>query len=200
MRALILFTLLFSGPLTMAQENMGDVETEQVEPVAQPLQTGLFFNPNFTISSRKLDLQDAQVGKARNAQFDSKIGYIFDFGLFAGVQGNFSVGSASFGTNIDTDTTTYFMGPTVGYSCSWTGLFLSATYHIFGSSDWDTLGKYDKVEGLQIDIGYPMMLSEKVKVGPQISIKNLDLKEGSTGLADNKIKELTPYFGLWLYF
>jgi hypothetical protein len=46
----------------------------------------------------------------------------------------------------------------------------------------------------------PVKVSENVQLGPQLSLKRIDLKDGTNALADTEIKELTPYFGLWLYF
>ena len=51
-----------------------------------------------------------------------------------------------------------------------------------------------------IDLAYPMTLSDSLKIGPQLSLKRLNLEDDTTGRPDDKLKELTPYFGLWLYF
>ncbi len=206
MRALIILTLLLLTQFTMAQdqtpvvENQNLTETQEPEVTVAPRNTGFVFNPTVTLTSRKLEFNDQQVGKMRVVQFDSKVGYVFNFGLFAGAQLNYTTGSMSSGGAADTDVSTHYAGPTVGYSSESTGFFVSATYHLLGSSTMAGLGKYEKIQGLQVDIAYPMTVNENLKFGPQVSIKHLDLKEGTSGLADDKFKEVTPYFGLWLYF
>jgi hypothetical protein len=208
MRALIIITLLLLGQISFAQDTnaqdqavpQSTAETTDETPSSEPLKTGFVFNPNVTMTSRKLDQDDQSVGKNRHVQLDSKLGYVFDSGLFAGAQINYSIGSESLGGAADTDISTYYFGPTIGYSCNWTGLFLTATYHLNGSSTETGRGKFEKINGYQIDIGYPMKLNENLKLGPQVSIKRLDLEDGTTGLANDEINELTPYFGLWLYF
>ncbi len=180
-----------------------ELPTADEEPVArrEPIKKGFVVNPNFTVASRKLeDGQGQPQGKVRTFQLDSKLGYVFDFGLFTGVQLNYGFGSGSTGTAPDNDLTTYYAGPSIGYSWEYTGLFLSATYIATGSYDTTGVGKYEKATGYQIDIGYPVKVTENVQVGPQLSLKRIDLKDGKNALADTEIKELTPYFGLWLYF
>lgn len=225
MRALIIFTVLLLNQTSFGQDtstapaataapqtsstpeiqpvpSTSDIEEEAAAP-KEPIRSGFLLNPNFTMASRKLDFDPTQEGgKFRTVQLDTKVGYVFDFGLFAGAQINYAVGNAqtngSGGT--DTDTNSYTAGPTIGYNCNLTGLFLTATYHMVGSTNITGAGKYTKATGYQIDLGYPMKINDNVKLGPQLSLKRIDLEEGSAGLADTEIKELTPYFGLWLYF
>ncbi len=190
-----------AAPAPVAPVATGSLESdEELEPAKEPLKTGFLFNPNLTITSRKLEMNDQPIGQYRAAQIDAKVGYVFGSGLFAGAQINHAIGSVSGATTTDQDSTFFSVGPTVGYSCSVTGMFLSATYHAFGSNNLSGAGKYEKVNGYQIDLGYPMKVSDNFKVGPQLSLKRIDLEDGTNGLADEKIKELTPYFGLWLYF
>lgn len=180
-----------------------ELPTAEDEPVAprEPIKKGFLINPNFTVASRKLeDGQGQPQGKVRTFQLDSKVGYVFDFGLYTGLQLNYGFGSSNNGAAADTDTTSYYAGPSIGYSCNYTGLFLTATYIATGSYDLTGVGKYEKATGYQIDLGYPVKVSENVQVGPQLSLKRIDLKDGTNALADTEIKELTPYFGLWLYF
>jgi hypothetical protein len=180
-----------------------ELPTADDEPVVprEPIKKGFLVNPNFTVASRKLDDDNGQPqGKVRTFQLDSKLGYVFDFGLYTGLQVNYGFGSSSIGTASDNDISTYYAGPSIGYSCNYTGLFLTATYIATGSYDTAGVGKYEKTTGYQIDLGYPMKVSENVQLGPQLSLKRIDLKDGTNALADTKIKELTPYFGLWLYF
>lgn len=188
-----------ASPEPAAAAPQASVEAEEEAPQAEPLKTGLLFNTNFTMTSRKLDMNDAPIGEYRATQLDTKVGYVFNFGLFAGAQLNYALGSTA-RTGPDTDSTAYSVGPTIGYSCSMTGLFLSATYHLLGVTDFSGVGKYEKANGYQIDLGYPMKVSESLKLGPQLTLKRIDLEDGTNGLADTKVKELTPYFGLWLYF
>ncbi|MBY0385372.1 hypothetical protein K2X05_09455 [bacterium] len=220
MRALIIFTLLLLNQISMAQDQKAatptttpapttteaapvdppaSVEATEEAPKVEPLKTGVLLNTNFTMASRKVDLSDAPIGKFRTTQLDTKVGYVFNFGLFAGAQLNYALGSTA-GSGLDVDSTAYSVGPTIGYSCSTTGLFLTATYHLLGVTDFSGVGKYEKTNGYQIDLGYPMKINESLKLGPQLTLKRIDLKDGTGGLADTKIKELTPYFGLWLYF
>ncbi len=177
--------------------------TADDEPVAQrdPIKKGFLLNPGLTVASRKLeDNQGQPQGKVRTFQIDSKVGYVFESGLFTGVQLNYGFGSQKMGAAAETDITTYYAGPTIGYNWNYTGLFLTATYHVTGSYDMSGVGKYEKATGYQIDLGYPVKVSENVQLGPQLSLKRIDLKDGTNALADTEIKELTPYFGLWLYF
>lgn len=224
MRALIIFTLLLLNQLSYAQDSKvktaeptatapsttaeqaptpaPTVEPEEdITPAKEPMKTGFVINPNFTLASRKLEQETQPLGKMREAHLDTKVGYVFNFGLFAGAQLNYSLGSfRSSASTQDADTTSYLAGPTIGYSCSLTGLFLTATYHVTGSTNITGSGKYEKATGYQIDLGYPMKISDDVKFGPQLTYRNIDLKDGTGGLANKEIKELTPYFGLWLYF
>lgn len=156
-------------------------------------------NPNVTYFSRNLDQTTGanQVSNKLNVlTVDGKAGYIFDFGLFVGGQAVFEAGSISGSSNIRN----YFMGPSVGYSCDITGLFITATYHVLGASDLGSYGEYSKSSGLQIDLGYPMELTENIKFGPQISWKSIKNTNGTNGLADTTTKQFTPYFGMWFYF
>ncbi len=226
MRALIIFTVLLLNQLSYAQDSKATAATpaattaptatpaepvaaqpaavetqEEAEPAKEPMKTGFVINPNFTLASRKLEQESQPQGKMREARLDTKVGYVFDFGLFAGAQLNYATGSFSAAASTqDADTTSYLAGPTIGYSCSLTGLFLSATYHVAGSTNITGSGKYEKATGYQIDLGYPMKVSESVKFGPQLTYRNIDLEDGTGGLTNDEIKELTPYFGLWLYF
>jgi hypothetical protein len=211
MRALIIFSLMLLGFSALAQEQTAPAPTAPAEPLPsvqadempapkEPIKTGFLLSPTITMTSRKLDMTEQSLGKMRETQINTKAGYVFDFGLFAGAQLNYALGSYSTaGATSDQDTTAYSVGPTVGYSDVHTGLFVAATYHVAGRSDIGT-GKYEKVMGYQIDLGYPMTINENVKLGPQLTLKRIDLEDGTNGIPDNKIKELTPYFGLWLYF
>ena len=61
-----------------------ELPTADEEPVAkrEPIKKGFLVNPNFTVASRKLeDGQGQPQGKVRTFQLDSKLGYVFDFGL-----------------------------------------------------------------------------------------------------------------------
>jgi hypothetical protein len=224
MRALIIFTVVLLNQLSYAQDSKATAATpattapaqaepvatqpaavetqeEEAEPAKEPMKTGFVINPNFTLASRKLEQESQPQGKMREARLDTKVGYVFDFGLFAGAQLNYATGSLSGPASTqDADTTSYLAGPTLGYSCSLTGLFLSATYHVAGSTNITGSGKYEKATGYQIDLGYPMKVSDSVKFGPQLTYRNIDLEDGTGGLTNDEIKELTPYFGLWLYF
>ena len=185
MRTLIILTVLLLNQLTLAQDqtpvvdNQNDKQSlvaQEPEVAATPRKTGFVFNPNITLTSRKLEFNDQQVGKSRAVQLDSKVGYVFDFGLFAGAQLNYTIGSQSAGGAADTDVSTHYAGPTIGYSSESTGLFITATYHLIGSSTLTSLGKYEKVHGLQIDLAYPMTISESLKLGPQLTMKRLNLE------------------------
>ncbi len=190
--------------VTPTAEPATELPSADDEPavVREPVKSGFVFNPNITLASRKLEDNNGQPnGKVRTLQMDSKVGYVFDFGLFAGAQFNYGVGSARpNGAATDVDTNYYTAGPSLGYSCKYTGLFLTATYHLVGSYDQGTGGKYEKTTGYQIDLGYPVKVSENVQLGPQLSLKRIDLKDNTNAAPDRDIKELTPYFGLWLYF
>ncbi|MBY0314801.1 MAG: hypothetical protein K2Q26_04745 [Bdellovibrionales bacterium] len=178
MRFLLLLTLLSVSGIAQAQDWV--------------------VNPSLTYFSRKLEQTAGNnqiAGKLNVLTADVKGGYIFDYGLFVGVQAVYETGSGS-----GNDMTNYFVGPSVGYLSDDTGIFITATYHVVGTSDMDAAGKYGKAQGLQIDLGYPMMITEEIKFGPQLSYKAIKYTDGDAGLADNTTKQLTPYFGLWLFF
>lgn len=172
------------------------VETpEEVAPPAPALglKPGPMINLGITTMSRKLEETGVSndfntiVGELRG-------GFNFDYGLFVGATAHYDSGKLS-GNSIQT----YYAGPTVGYNCKWSGFFVAATYHLIGKSDLDTLGEYDKTTGLQVDIAYPMTLSERFKFGPQLSYRSMEASDSDT-LADNKTKELVPFMGLWFIF
>lgn len=161
---------------------------------------GVILNPNVTYFSR--DLVDPNAGSPTaelNALIlDIKSGYVFDFGLFAGLQGSYNIGE-----NAGTDLNSYQLGPSVGYyDVKHTGLFITATYHLLGMYEQETGAtktEFDKITGLQIDLAYPMELTDSIKLGPQLSYKRLKHEDSDTRV-DRSTKELTPYFGLWFFF
>ncbi len=178
MRVLLMISLLVVGAWAHAQE--------------------VLINPNLTYFSRKLEQtagNNQTAGKIDMLTIDAKAGYIFDFGLFVGGQVAYEMGKS--GGN---DVTNYNVGPSVGYLSDDTGFFVSATYHLLGMSDLDAGGKYDKGQGLQIDLAYPMPITDSLKFGPQISYKSIKYTDNDAGAADVTTKQLTPYFGLWYFF
>jgi hypothetical protein len=184
------------APETSSDDSMMATEDEPVAPAVNlAMPEGVLTNFNLTYYSRKLEDPAGPLNDTFNSlQGEIKVGYLFDFGLFAGVQGHYGTGKASNNT-----IKTYYAGPTIGYSCNYTGLFVSATYHVIGNSDLDTLGEYDKVSGLQLDFAYPMMLTESLKFGPQLSWRDMKNSDSAT-LGDVKTKELVPFMGLWFIF
>lgn len=219
MQALIILTLLLLNPFAYGQETTAapatpaataeqpttppadspEVDTTTAEEsgtvmVSENFRSGILVSPSITMYKRKLDQSGANLGDFNNTTVDLRAGYVFDFGLFAGIQAAYN-----FGKDAANDITTYLMGPTVGYSCKWTGVFVTATYHLMGKSDMDTAGEYDEITGLQVDLGYPLMLTETIKIGPQLSWKRLKYSDGGV-LGDYKSKEVIPSLGLWFYF
>jgi len=167
--------------------------------IASQFRPGAFVNPGLTYFKRDLENPTPAPGAVGTAevstlQIDAKGGYIFDFGLIVGANLSYSTGKS--GTD---DINMFIGGPMVGYSDQYFGFFITATYHVFGTADWDTMGKYDKLSGLQVDLGYPMEISETIKLGPQISIRSIK-HEDNTLAGDYKSKDIIPSLGLWFYF
>lgn len=157
------------------------------------MKPGVLTNFGITYFGRKLE--EAGVSDEFNTIVgELRAGYNFNFGLFAGATAHYDTGKAAGQT-----VATYYGGPTIGYSSSMTGIFVAATYHLIGKQDLDALGEYDKVSGLQIDVAYPMMLTESLKFGPQLSYRSMKSSDSDT-LAENKTKELVPFMGLWFIF
>jgi hypothetical protein len=179
-----------------------DVTMDEEAPAVSAdlsLPQGVMTNLGLTYFSRDLnETVNSNIGTDADVSLftsELKVGYIFDFGLFAGATMHYDMGKAS-GQSI----TTQYAGPTIGYSCSYTGFLAMATYHLIGTADFDTAGKYDQVNGLQIDISYPMSITEKLKFGPQLTWRDMEQTEGDNALPDDKTKELVPFMGVWYIF
>jgi hypothetical protein len=176
--------------------------TEEAATVApNAFKTGIFVSPGFTMFKRNVEEASSTpvpspiTGEVTVTELNVKGGYVFDFGLVAGAQVVYTKGKET-----GTDITTYSVGPTVGYSDQWTGLLLTATYHVLGKTTLSGgLGDYKKVTGLQVDLAYPMQLTENIKIGPELSWKRLKFSDHDT-LGDSKTKEFVPSISAWFYF
>lgn len=157
------------------------------------LQEGVLVNLGLTYFGRKIE-DAGTTNDVNTLNSELRAGYNLNFGLFAGVTGHYDTGK-SLGETV----TRYMVGPTVGYSCSYTGLFAAATYYVFGNQDGKSLGEYEKIEGLQLDLAYPLEITSQLKFGPQLTYRSLEASDSDT-LADNKTKELVPFMGLWYIF
>lgn len=180
----------------------GDLATDEEAPAVSAdlsLPKGVMTNLGLTYYSREInETVNASIGTNDEVSLftsEFKVGYIFNFGLFAGATMHYDTGKAS-GQTISTQ----YAGPTIGYTCSYTGLLAMATYHLVGTADYDAAGKYDKVNGLQIDLSYPMSITEKLKFGPQLTWRDMEQTEGDNALPDDKTKELVPFMGVWYIF
>lgn len=172
-----------------------DADEEKATPLNNHgLTPGIVTAAALSYYGRELKDSSATNGKFNSLSAEIRGGYVLDFGLFAGLTGHYDTGKSGSDT-----ITTYFVGPTVGYSCDITGLFFTATYHLIGQSDMDSIGKYKKINGLQVDVGYPMMITEQLKFGPQITYRDVKMSDGDT-LADQRAKQVVPYLGLWFIF
>lgn len=178
--------------------------TDTAVTIPSAFRSGWFASPSFTAMKR--DLKDATPPIALASDSTTMIdlgvkgGYTFEFGLFAGLQAMYSMGTVK-GGGASNDITTYGVGPTVGYSEKYTGLFLTATYYLFGKTDLDAGGEFDEVTGLQVDLSYPMNLTENIKIGPQLTWKRLKNSDHSVpGVADYKTKDFAPSISAWFYF
>ncbi len=192
---------------TASQPDTANVETDGVvteDEVFAPaadlsLPQGAMVNLGVTYFSREIDETVNAIvstkGEFNSAVAELKGGYIFDFGLFAGLTAHYDTGKAA-GQTIST----YYAGPTVGYSDSYTGILINATYHLIGVADYDAAGKFDAVQGVQIDLSYPMAISDSLKFGPQLSWRKMSQKDSDTGAADIETKELMPFMGIWYIF
>jgi len=138
-------------------------------------------------------------GDASGLDLEVKGGYVFDFGLFAGLHVLYQTGKQSSVLG-SANVKTFTAGPSVGYHEKNTNLLLTATYHLVGNTDLDSAGKYDSARGLQVDLLYPIQLTEKINIGPQITWRGIKETDGSTGLADTKTKEFVPSVTAWFYF
>jgi len=178
-----------------AEEITAEVQAESYTPTQDlSLQEGILTNLGLTYFGRTLEEQGAKIGELNSLNAEFRAGYIFSFGLFAGLTGHYDTGKVA-GETVDR----FMVGPTVGYSCSYTGILASATYYVFGQQDTKTTGKYDKVMGLQLDLAYPMEITSQLKFGPQLTYRSLEASDNDI-LTDNKTKELVPFMGLWFIF
>jgi hypothetical protein len=155
---------------------------------------GITIAPSLSYYSRKITETSALVGEVSTLIVDSKFGYAFNSGLFVGVQANYETGKSG-----NDDVSGYSAGPTVGYSDDYTGIFVTATYHLVGKMDYGVAGKYDKVRGLQIDLAYPLAITDKIRFGPQLSWKSLKYSDGGA-LDDADAKGVVPSATLWINF
>lgn len=172
-----------------------DADEEKALPSENlAMQPGVVTNLNLTYFSRNISDTLGTTGNFSTGVAELKAGYILDFGLFAGILGHYDMGRSS-----GNDIKTYFVGPTVGYTCSYTGLFASASYHVFGQLDAGNAGKYKKANGLQIDVAYPMKINDSLKFGPQLSYRSMKYSDGGA-LANLNTRELVPFMGLWYIF
>jgi hypothetical protein len=196
----------------VAPQNPADVTAPAVQaensPVPPPVDVpvnsfkaapirGTMISPGLTYYSRQISEASSQVGEVTTLVIDMKAGYVFKTGalegLFVGGQGLYETGKAN-----NRDAKGYHVGPSVGYSDSYTGFFVSATYHLFGKMDLSG-GTYDKVRGLEIDLAYPLAITDTVRFGPQVSWKNLKYTDGGA-LSDTDMKGFSPFATLWINF
>jgi hypothetical protein len=214
MRALLVSSVLLLAQLSYGQDQAAAPAAPATPAAAEETPTvtvpsawkdGIFVSPSFSIFKRKVEqtvtAPGVNNGDVSGFNLDVKGAYTFNFGLFAGAQLAYSKGKDT-SSGID-DMSTYSVGPMVGYHCSYTGLMLAATYHVLGKSKIDTAGPdvtYDKVTGLQVDLSYPIQLTDKINVGPQFTWRRLQLKEGDNSAADQKTKEFLPSISAWFYF
>lgn len=189
-------------------EPTGDLTADgevAIAPTDRALPSGILTNLGVTYFSRTLD-ETVNASIATDDRInvlagELKVGYVFNFGLFAGATMHYDSGKATRASALGgASVKNTYAGPTVGYTDSYTGILATATYHVYGTSDIDTLGKYDKVNGFQFDVSYPMSITEKLKFGPQLTWRDLEQTEGDAGLGDNKTKELVPFMGVWYIF
>ncbi len=226
MRALLVFSVLLLSHVVFAQDTATApatpapapaapaatepaAATEESAPVTIPsaFKSGIMVSPNFSLFKRELEQSVATQtpgtgpgslsGDVSGTELGVKGGYVFEFGLFAGLNVMYNTGKDS---AINDTIKTYAAGPSIGYHCNYTGLFLTATYHLFGKTDIGATGEYDEVTGLQFDVAYPIQLTDKINLGPQITWRRLDQKDGSNGLTDTKTKEFMPSISAWFYF
>jgi hypothetical protein len=214
MRALLVSSVLLLAQLSYGQDQAAapaapatPAAAEETPAVTIPnaWKEGIFVSPSFSMFKRKVEQTGTTPGvngDVTGMNLDVKGAYTFNFGLFAGAQVSYNKGKDN-SSGLD-DMSTYSVGPMVGYHCSYTGLMLAATYHVLGKSKIDFSAgpdvTYDKVTGLQVDLSYPIQLTEKINVGPQFTWRRLELKEGDNSAADQKTKEFVPSISAWFYF
>lgn len=192
-------------PETVSTETTSVETTDEVtEPtVNRAMAPGVLVNLGLTYYGRDLKDTAGVPGGTQGNQInvlntELRAGYTADFGLFAGLTGHYDTGKQS-----NVSISTYYVGPTVGYSESNTGIFAAATYYVFGKQELEAGGldsEFDKVTGFQFDLGYPMTLTESFKVGPQLTYRAIETTDGNNGLGDTKTRELVPFLGLWYIF
>lgn len=190
-------------PTVAPETDVASVETtdEEMAPtVNRAMPPGVLVNLGLTYYGRDLEDNAGLPGgtnddKINTLNTELRVGYNFDFGLFAGLTGHYDIGKQSAAS-----ITSYYVGPTVGYSESNTGIFAAATYYVWGNQDLDTFGEYDSVMGFQLDLGYPMALTDSFRLGPQLTYRAIETTDGSNGLGDTKTRELVPFLGLWYIF
>lgn len=186
-----------------APSETASVETtdEDTAPVVnRRMDRGVLVNLGLTYYGRNLEDTAGLPGgtndnKINTMNSEIRAGYVLDSGLFAGLTGHYDFGKQS-----SVSINSYYVGPTVGYSENNTGIFAAATYYVWGKQDLDTFGEYDNMMGFQLDLAYPMMLTQSFKLGPQLTYRAIESTDGSNGLGDTKARELVPFLGLWYIF
>ena len=201
-----------AAPEAPAAAPAAEESTEATVTVPSAFKTGIVVQPAFTYFSRKVE-QDVSTttpgnttgslsGDAKGLEGSVKGGYVFNFGLFAGLNLIYNTGKDTV-NGIDS-MKTYALAPSVAYHDQYTGFMVGLSYNLLGKSTVSSAGgdvDFDEVTGLQFDIAYPIQLTDSINIGPQISWRRLELKDASVaGVADTKTKEFLPSISAWFYF
>lgn len=155
-------------------------------------------NPSMTYHQRSIDDTGVSLGQVDTLYLDIQTGWLMkEHGLFLGWTAGFTTGQSGLG-----DTQSYQMGPTVGYTSDDIGFFVTLTYHLLGLFEIRPDGsdnQYERLSGLQVNLGYPVAITDTLSLGPQLIYRNLD-HNNITNASKRDTEELSPYLALWFQF
>lgn len=165
--------------------------------ISSKASAAFLFSPSVSYSSKSRTDENGTRSEVKTTHIDFRFGYLSEFGLYLG--GLYSLQDQE----IFQGSSDSYMGPSVGYW--WQGLFVVATYHLFGERDLTAGGvKYSRGSGLQIDLSYAVPVADNVFLGPQLSYQSLRFRDRQVnGVSEGtsyKLTDITPYFNLTFLF
>jgi hypothetical protein len=134
---------------------------------------------------------------AKLTVIDLRLGWVTDFGLYLG--GLYSIQDQ----DILSDSSDSYFGPSVGFYRN--GFFGALTYYIYGERDITSgAGKWSDVQGFQLDLAYGLLVSEGVRIGPQLTYQSIEFSElqvsGIPQSDELQFTALTPAFSVIVEF
>ena len=134
----------------------------------------------------------------RDFSIDARAGYILPMGLFLGAMYSYIGVGDSTGTDLG-----QLVGGSVGYHSA-SGFFTTVTYHFLGDLKRGLDQKWKKAQGWQADMGWVFRLTRGLRLGPQLTYRNIHFKELETGGVTSELNQqretIRPYLSLWVLF